>query len=337
MSKFLILFGLFWSALTLLFDGLILSTLARQLLATRFAVTQGRMIASEVTRHHGKGTTYGVRMQYTYLVQGRELEGDRFRYDSTSSSDSKWAYQAVREHPPGAKIAVHYDPRQPADSVLQPGLAGSDLFMLAFMTPFNAVMFGLWWSGWSRLRRAWFKKPTSGLKITNHLRQTRVRLTEISPLAAAIMALALLAFASIFVVALVGRNGFHPSLETMMITWGTILAGSLVAGGWQWRRSLSGHYDLILDQLHGTLELPALCGRKERRKVAYASVQAVRLDVVTKNVSSKGQASVVYVPTLELAGETGSSAERLAEWHQQQQAEALVAWLRSQLPATRNS
>ena len=68
--------------------------------------------------------------------------------------------------------------KDPAEALLRPGLAGSDLFLLLFMTPFNAVMLGFWWLGWNRLRRKWHKPIAGGVKLRIELRTTRACLAR---------------------------------------------------------------------------------------------------------------------------------------------------------------
>ncbi|MBC8096440.1 MAG: DUF3592 domain-containing protein, partial [Akkermansiaceae bacterium] len=196
----LIIFGLFWSGMTLMFDWFVLGPAVRQIGAQKFSSTSGTILSSEVTHNtDSDGTTHGVKITYAYTVAGREYVGDRFRYGNFSSSDCGWANQAVREHPVGSAVPVFYDPQAPEQALLRPGLAGSDLFLLMFMTPFNAVMLGFWWFGWNQLWRKWRKPIAGGVKLRTESRTTRARLAEHSPLTAFLATVALLAFLSIFV------------------------------------------------------------------------------------------------------------------------------------------
>ena len=105
--KWLIFFGLFWSAITLAFDYTMVSTVVCQLLALRFASTQGTILSSEVTEHDGEdGPTYGVKMRYSFSVGGRQLDGKRYRYDTSTTSGSGWARRVVGNHPPGTLVTV---------------------------------------------------------------------------------------------------------------------------------------------------------------------------------------------------------------------------------------
>lgn len=330
-SGILIFFGVFWSGMTLLFDGFTIVPAVRQVWAQRFVTTPGTILSSEVTHHDDSdGTTHGVRITYSYKVAGREYTGDRFRYDKSSSTDSAWAYHAVSEHPVGSSTTVYYDPLAPENAVLSTGLAGSDLFMAMFMTPFNTVMLGFWWFGWNRLIRRWRKPIAGGVKVRRALRQTRAQLTEFSPLATTLATVALLAFLSIFVIC-IGFGGFHPSLRVVSVTWVIILTGGVLAGIWHWKSILAGKYDLVLDDLNGSIGLPMTCGRKTRKTFPLREIHAAFVDTIERR-DSEGGTSYTYIPTLRLDALDGPT-EKLAEWHDAERAQDFVVWLNERLGA----
>ncbi len=329
-TVFLVVFGIFWSTLTLVFDAFIFGSAARQLRATGYAGTEGTILSSEVTRStdNDGGPTYGVAVSYKYLVGDREFTSERYRYGAGSTSDSGWARKLVAKWAPGSTVRVFYNPSKPSEAVLQTGLGGSDLFLFLFITPFNAVMLGFWWAGCSRLRRAWFKPVAGGAKIIVSPRDTRVRLTTFSPLAVGLASLAVAAFLSMFGVAFLA-GGFHPSLHTMTVVWSLVLAAGVAGTGWQGSKILSGRYDLILDELNHTLELPLTAGRTERRSVAWSSIRGMHVETVLKPRNRGGQSGPSYVPTLSFQG--GAQPEGLVEWYNEEKARELVAWLREKI------
>ena len=279
-NKNLFVFGLFWSGLVLFFDGLMVVPTARQALALLFPSAPGVIVSSEVQRHSDseRGRTYGVAVSYKYAVSGREYFGRRYRYQNVFTSFTSiadWPAQVVAANPVGAEVAVFYNPAHPADALLAPGgVSGTDLFQLQFMTPFNVVMLSLWSAGWTSLRWRWFRPVAGGVKIVSRSKETRVRLTEYSPLNIAIGMAMALAFLGTFVIAF-GFGGFYPTLHTMLVTWTVILAGSLGAGGWHWFQVLSGKYDFILDEIRGAVELPLTQGRKTRQRIPLSSIESV--------------------------------------------------------------
>lgn len=331
-GKILIFFGLFWSAITLLFNYQMGAPAVRQMLAQRFTATQGTILSSEVTEREGdEGPSYGVKLSYSFSVGDRQFVGKRYRYDTSTTSGSGWARRVVQRHPPGEQVTVYYDPLDPENCVLRPGIAGSDLFHFVFMTPFNAVMLGIWSAGWNQLRRKWRKPIAGGVKLRTELRKTHARMTDFSPLATGITVAALLAFASIFVVGF-ALGGFHPSLQTMKIVWAVILIGSFVAAIWHAVKILGGKYDLILDELNGTLKLPLTCGRKTLKMFPLIEIHSTFVDTIEKR-DSEGSSTFTYVPTLRISAADGPT-EKLAVWQDEDRAREFVAWLNGKLVAT---
>jgi hypothetical protein len=331
-SGFIILFGVFWSAMTLLFDGMVLVPATKQLRALRYPSTEGTVLSSHVKseRDSEGGTKYHVAISYNYQVGEDRFAGDRFDYGEFAAPNKKWAYEAVAARPPGTKVRVFYRPGNPQDSILSPGLSGSDLFLFAFMMPFNAVMFAFWAGAWGKFRRRWFNPAAGGVKIITRLKQTRVRLTTWSPVATGIATIALLAFASIFIVGFLSK--FAPSLSTMLAAWGIILGAGIAAGCWRAFHILSGRYDLIIDELNGTLDFPAGPQREMRQRVSLNSVEGLFVDrIETKD--SDGDPSLKFAPTVKLKGETpGTELVRLVEWVEEDKANRFVQWLGKRLP-----
>jgi hypothetical protein len=325
---FLVFFGLFWSAITLAFDVFIFTAAARQLMALNYPATQGTILTSEVTLHQDSegSTTHNVSVRYAYAVGDQEYTATRYRYGSFNSSDGKWARSLVANLSPGTSVKVFYNPRNPDDAVLFTGLSGSDLFMFAFMTPFNTVMLGLWWACGLNLSRQWTKSIAGGVKIIPGLRQARIRLADWSEIAAGLATMAVLSFISIFPIAFFG-GGFHPSMTTMLLTWLFILAGGFTAWGWQLNNRLSGKYDLVIDEIGGALDLPATNGRKTRRRILISDIESVYVDTIQKRIKSEDGASTAYAPTLRIRGGTPTT-EQLAQWTDQTKADDFTEWLR---------
>jgi hypothetical protein len=141
--------------------------------------------------------------------------------------------------------------------------------------------------------------------------------------------LGLLAFFSIFVVGFFA-GGFHPSLRTMIWTWGVILSGSLAVGLLQGARVLVGKYDLVIDELNSSIELPATCGRKARKRVPFGMVRRILVETI-RQASNDGESAPSHRLILEIDG-TQPGFERLVEWHDAQKAADFAQWLREQLP-----
>lgn len=68
------------------------------------------------------GLGWRVRISYEYEVGERNFSGDRLRFSRRLGGRTReQAEQAVVSYAPGGPIEVHYDPEQPARSVIVPG------------------------------------------------------------------------------------------------------------------------------------------------------------------------------------------------------------------------
>lgn len=88
----------------------------------------GTVISGEVAIVHStKGASKPI-IRYSYSVDGKEYESDR--YSSTVARGSSfWAKEVVDQHPAGSAIKVYYNPENPSKSVLDRGFQKDDLVM----------------------------------------------------------------------------------------------------------------------------------------------------------------------------------------------------------------
>ena len=322
----ILIFGLFWTALVGTFDCFIGSSLYHQTRAKGFPQTTGTIISSEVTRHRGSkgGTTYGVSIEYTYQVNGVQFAGNRYRYGAASTSDSKWAHDAVQNNPVGAEVPVYYDPTSPSESLLSPGIGGSDAFLLLFLTPFNMVMLGLWAAAVGALNQKRRALEAGGAKWSEDGRFIRICLPRFSPVISGMVTAGVGSFVSIFVIGF--STGFHPTLQVVLGVWGILLAAAASITIWQWRKQANGSADLVINPLEQTVELPASFGRKQRQTVPFSAVNDITVETIAHR-GSKGGTSYTYAVTLQNRG----NAEKLTDWYDENRAQSLAGWLRERI------
>jgi len=116
--------------------------------------TRGEILTSEVqsrletsdsssgsgSRRRRKTTTtrvYWAEMKYSYLVEGVSFEGSRVDYGMESrSSKQTRADEIVALYPVGEEVLVYYDPSDPSEAVLEPGVGAG-----AFIFPLIGVLF----------------------------------------------------------------------------------------------------------------------------------------------------------------------------------------------------
>src|SRR5262245_18265899 len=112
-----------WSAVTLTFDDALIRSLAIQVRAQGFHTTTGEIVASRVERHSDSdGTSYGVKVEYRFSVARQERRGE-FNGLGELTIGSEGASRIVAQYPPGRRVTVYYNPRDPSQSTLRPGPA----------------------------------------------------------------------------------------------------------------------------------------------------------------------------------------------------------------------
>ena len=313
-----------WSALLVTGDYVVLETSTRQILARRFDSTKGAIMRSELAR--GAVRRRGLDVGYSYAVNGVDYMGWRYRYDDRNGAFDYKA--AIKAFPPGSTRTVYYNPADPADAVLSPGLNGCDLLLALFAIPLNVVTFMVWIAFirvWREPRR-W--ASAGGVRIIQHDGETRVRLAAFSPLTAGLCGLALAAFAAASLV--VFAAGFAPSLHLMSTVLILVAAAGTAAFLWAAQRHHSGRYDLRIQEKSQTLLLPPAGTRKEPLRVPRGDIVAVSMHRRVSH-SPSGQ-HFSYVPALACAapnaeprvldlvnwGWTEGKARAFADWFSQQ-------------------
>ncbi len=323
---FAVVFVGFWSAVTLAFDGILFYAALRQLVATGYPSVIGVVSHSEVKEHSDSdGSTYRPEIKYIYRVGEQEYTGDRYRYGQMASGD-RHAHRVVAAHPVGRELAVHYNPADPADAVLLTGLEGSDLFLAVFMTPFNMIMLAGWWACGRWLRTRFWRPPAGGARIVERGFRTRVRFSDVSPLAVAAAAMAATAFVSVFVIGF--SLGFNPPLEVAAADW-TLILGT-AAAVYVWRR-VRRPGELVIDEVGRTLTLPPRKGRRNELVIPLSSIRAIEV-ASEQQKDSEGGWTESFVPAVHYIAENrAESVERLDKKQDRAEAEGLAAWLRERL------
>jgi hypothetical protein len=96
-------------------------------LSRRWPHATGTVIVSDLQRSRDSEGEYSYRpeVSYQYSVKGEEFIATRTRYgDRLALSWPAPAAKMVRRYPVGAVVSVHYDPDEPAEAVLEPGVNG---------------------------------------------------------------------------------------------------------------------------------------------------------------------------------------------------------------------
>ena len=226
-SVFLIFFTLLWSGFVLAFDGWTARNAWKQFESGHYSSVVGKVVASQAKSHPGSkgGRTYTAEITYVYTAGTQEFSGRRLRYDYPSSAGYADAFELVGAHPVGSAVTVYYNPGQPDDAVLFPGLDRSFFMLPLFLTPFHMVMFGFWFGCATWLREKWFRPVAGGVKLFAEGMVTRVRLPRWSACWGGLGTTGLLGFVSVFAVGI--PTNMHPSLPLALAAIGLVYGSGL--------------------------------------------------------------------------------------------------------------
>ena len=98
----------------------------------QWPTAQGEILKTWVSvRSDSEDDEYVPEVRYRYTVEGQTYTGDRLRAAPVSAGSRNGAERMLAAYPQGAVVRVYYNPQNPAESVLEPGVARSFWFFLA--------------------------------------------------------------------------------------------------------------------------------------------------------------------------------------------------------------
>lgn len=95
--------------------------------------TNGRIVSSQITvrEERSRDTTYyHPEVVYAYSVAGKQYHSNQVSAGDNDNSDRRRAKNIVDKCAPDMAVTVLYDPRDPANAVLEPGLGLSPILGL---------------------------------------------------------------------------------------------------------------------------------------------------------------------------------------------------------------
>lgn len=301
------------------FDSRLVRATLHQHAAETFPHVSGTVIATEVTTNHtsrrGRGTVYHFHINYRYVVAGVRYRGYRYRYDG-HPTDQDLVNSLVIRHPSDSAVDVYYNPENPKDSLLSPGVDSKDVAV-----PFFIAALGLFSTGGliglrPMLRGA--KGMAGGVKLLSEKMVTRVRLPRYEPLTLACWS------ASGLCLAAAGLGFMDWVASPWLIGQCCFLAVLLGAGAvyiFHYRKLHSGRQDLVIDEISRTLRLPQTYDRYVATSLAFAEVVAVEADPVRHQ--NRNSVDYSYLVTLKL---NNGNREKLVNLDLERAA-AFGAWL----------
>lgn len=302
-----------------------------QLRTLGYATTTGTVTHSEIVTEPETENSQSADIRYTYELARRSYEGRTFRYGSMPNGEVQ---DAVRARPVGAATQVFYDPRNPADAVLDVGLNGLDLLLLLLFVFACEVLACFWWVAWGLyaaplLEMFAFKLPTHsqcGVKTTIDSGRIRTRLPYYHPFVRGIATLGLVAFVSAIVAAIASGDG-NTDLALVLAAWTLTIGSAMGVTVWLWRREQSGRADLVIDPAAQIVELPAIYDRKKREDISIADIAGLVIQS-REHRASRGGRYVIHAVVLRCHN---GRAEPVVMWHRVECAEAFAGWLRDKL------
>ncbi len=315
----------FWTSVMLVANFVVIQNSVRQGLSVNFASTTGRMVKSEIFKN--AVSHRGVDIGYNYKVNGVSYTGHRYRYDDRNAA---WEYSnAVDSFPRWSERRVYYNPADPSDSLLDPGLAGCDLLLPLFAMPLNVVTLALWVPVLQPRRMRQHVDLAGGVRILKNANETRAQLAAFSPAAAALAGLGASSFVLAFPVVSIG--GFQPSTTLMLVVWSMVFAAMAAAGIWMFAKLRAGNYDLRIDENSKVVTVPPLGERKVELTIARNRIQAVSVRRRTTKTPSGDYFS--YLPMIDcVAADPASPSVNLISWGwTEAKARSFGLWLSEQL------
>ena len=100
--------------------------------ATNGVVISAERVFSGTSVEDGE-PTYNVKVEYSYMVDGREYHGDLIE-PLPSLKSAEQAARVVDRYRPGAEVEIFFDPADPSQSLLVPGLDGvMKIFLVVYL------------------------------------------------------------------------------------------------------------------------------------------------------------------------------------------------------------
>lgn len=114
--------------------------------AENWKMTFGKIVESglRTLKQRRKGGTYVPNVVYEYEVGGQDYRNNRINFGIYGpTSVRSWVEEAAAQYPVGKRVNVYYDPKNPADSVLEKAAPLSKPMRVAMVAMIAASAFTL--------------------------------------------------------------------------------------------------------------------------------------------------------------------------------------------------
>jgi hypothetical protein len=280
-SIILLVVALIWCGAVGFLDSQAIPGVVEQARTVDFPTVPGTVIHSDITESRGSKGSLRRRadIRYRYVVNDQQYTGTRLRLSTLALGDgSRQARAAVAAFPVGKTVPVSYDPADPAQSLLQPGLLPEHLIVALFAVPHHLIGILLLLVALRQLRRAW-RGPLASAPI-RHLPGPRiaVRMPWMSPLSVGLLSLGICSISGGLLAVIIIPA---PTLTAALLAWAVVLTIAISLGLRRALKLLAGEADLIIDAGAKTVTLPLGQGRKQPLTFPFAEVQGLEMTTRT--------------------------------------------------------
>jgi hypothetical protein len=265
-------------------------------------------------------------LTYTFAVGGREYAGHEYEPDPHLTMGNPWEKVAA-ELPVGTSVTVAYDPDDPADATLRPGLRPDMLRAMFILAPFSVAAVGVVCLAWVlavgprqfKARRDVRPTPTGCV----------ARLNDVSPWLVVGMLFYMVTFLTGFL--LMGVPAFVNKSDEVPASWwldGPIWLAILGATVWFARQAPTPRQ---LELREATLTLPDTPTGPATVDLFRSAVRGVEVRADTRPSGRNPEPITVYQTVLLLDVTDGRREVCFAAYPDRRDAEALANWLRNRL------
>lgn len=132
---------IFWVGFSSIFliIGLVVSTIGfREMkeakVSTKWPTTSGVILESKVDSRSDSdsGTSYHAEVLYQFEMDGAKIQGNRISFGEVGTGDASDASRVVNRFPKDTEVTIYYDPKDPFNAVLEPGIQTGTWFLPVF-------------------------------------------------------------------------------------------------------------------------------------------------------------------------------------------------------------
>ena len=124
-----------------------ISAMQRASESESWPMVKGEVIRTDIVRErarNGGGSTYQAKVEYQYAIEGVTHYGSRVSFAGNVNTSNRGAAMKITDqYRKGTEVAVYYDPADPEESVLEPGLSAMIFLMPAIGGVFLVIGLGL--------------------------------------------------------------------------------------------------------------------------------------------------------------------------------------------------